>query len=323
MLRRNFRYKLLALAVALVIWGYANLGQNPNVTRELMVTLEARNVKDGYVVTNAPQQVRVTLQGQRSHIEAIVAEPDNVAAYVKVGDRAPGRYVLPVKVDIPLGLKGLVRASASPSDVAISLDEKAQRTFQVDVQFVSPPPVGYRFGAPELSPARAIVTGTTEQVGSVSQLVATVDSKEAVGGVVDADIAPTPQDKGGNTVSGIEVNPSRVHVHLQLLDAPASRIVFVSPDIVGQPQFPSKVSRIDVAPQTIAVTGRPDQLAGVTTLRTQPVSVAGHSATFTQRVRVITPQGLAIGDNRYVRVTVEISTAPEQKSPTSTADKGN
>jgi YbbR domain-containing protein len=321
MLRRNLRYKLLALALSIIIWSSANEGQNPNITRELKVPLDTRDVQVDYVVSNAPKMIKVSLEGQKSHVESLIAEPDTVSAYVKLRGQAAGQCVLPVKVEIPIGLKGLVHATASPHEVTINLDQKAQRTLPVDVQFVSPPPVGYRFGAPDVAPGKATVSGTAKQVNAVAQLVAEVESRGGYASGVDDELQLVAEDKDGNVMRGLEISPARVHVHLELLEAPASRIVFVSPDITGQPAFPYKVNSIEVSPQTISITGTADQLGSVTTLRTDAISVSGRTSDFTQRVRVLAPRGLAIGANRYVRVTVSIIST-EPKLP-AVPEKGN
>lgn len=318
MLRRNLRYKILALAVSIIIWAYAGEGQNPNITREIKVPLDTRDLQVDCVISEAPSTIKVSLEGQKSHVESLIAEPDSVSAYVRLRGKSAGRHVLPARVEIPVGLKGLVHAKAIPKEVTVTLDEKAQRLLPVDVQFVSPPPVGYRFGAPAVTPRKVAISGTARQVNSVAQLVAEVASKGGNTGGIDDEFQVIAEDKDGNVLRGLDMSPAQVHVHLQLLEAPASRIVFISPDIVGQPPFPSKVGSIEVSPQTIAVTGRPDQLGSVTTLRTEPVSVAGHSSDFIQRVRVLAPKGLQIGDNRLIRVTVRII-SPEPK-PASTAD---
>lgn len=306
MLRKNFRYKMLALTAALVLWAYANLGQNPNVTREIKVPLDVSDIQDGYLITDAPETVRILLQGQRTHVESIVEDPESVSAVVRLRGKKAGHYMLPLKVQIPDGLTVLVKAVPIPREVGVTIAEKVDRSLPVDVQFLGPPPVGLRFGSPKLTPDRATFSGSSETVNSVEQLVASVDAKGAASGVIDTTSSLAPLDKNGKRVAGLELAPAKVHVHLQLLDAPASRIVFVSPSVVGQPQYPNEVTKIEVSPQTISVTGSADQLGGVTTIRTEPISVDGRTAGFTQRVRVVAPKGLTIGDNGMVRITVTI-----------------
>lgn len=321
MLKRNFAYKMLALAIAIVIWTYANEGQNPRITKEMKVPLDIRKIEPGLVVASAPKTVKITIEGARDYVERVVAEPDTLAAYVNGRGKAAGRHVLPVKVDLPEGLKFLVTAIPIPPEAAVTLDERSQRPLPIDVQFTNPPPVGYRFGAPQLSPNRAAVIGTTAQLDVVSQLVVAVDTRRSAAGEINSDFPIVALDKDGKPVAGVEINPRKVHLRLELLESAASRIVFVSPDVVGQPPFPYKVTKIVVIPQTVSVSGRPEQLADVTTLRTEPLQVGGRTDGFSERVRVIPPQGLALGESGYVRVTVTI--ASSEKNPPSEPGKGD
>ena len=306
MLKRNLGYKILALCVAIVIWFYANEGQNPRISKNVTVLLDIRKVDPGCVVTNAPKSVKVCLEGTRTHVESIAAEPDAVVAYLNCQGKIIGRQILPVKVRLPEGFVGVVTATPDPREVPISLEDKVHRTMTIDVQFIGSPPVGYRFSRPSVSPNRVTISGTSAQLSRVSQVIAAVDTKNTSDGSIDDNFGVSALDANGKAVQGLELNPDKVHLRLDLVEAPASRVVFISPDVVGQPPFPCKVTGIEVTPQTISVTGRPEQLMNVTTIKTQPVSIAGHNKTFSQAVQVVAPAGLALAKGDSVRVTVRI-----------------
>lgn len=191
MLKRNLGYKTLALGVAIVIWFYANEGQNPRITKDIRVPLNVRKLDPGCVVTYCPRSVKVSLEGARSHIEPIAAEPDAVAAYVNLQSKRSGRQVLPVIVKLPEGLVGLVTAIPAPREVPVSLEERVHRTMTVDVQFIGSPPVGFRFSKPSVSPSRVAVSGTAGQTSRVSQVMAAVDTKDTADGSIDDNFAVT------------------------------------------------------------------------------------------------------------------------------------
>lgn len=306
MWKRNLGYKILALGVAVVIWFYANEGRNPPITKDIKVTLDVRKVDPGCVVTNAPRSVKVCLEGTRSHIESIAAEPDAISAYVNLQGKAAGRQILPVIVRLPEGFVGVVSATPDPRQVPVSLEDRVHRMVTVDVQFIGSPPVGFRFSKPSVSPNRVLISGTAKQISQVSQVVLAVDTKATNDGSIDDNFAVSALDANGKAVGGLEINPQKVHLRLELVEAPASRVVFISPDVVGQPPFPCRVTGIEVEPQTISVTGRPEQLMNMTTVKTQPVSIGGHTKTFSQLVQVIAPEGLALAKGDSVRVTVKI-----------------
>ena len=307
MLKRNLGYKILALCVAVVIWFYANEGQNPRVSKDITVSLDIRKVDPGCVLTSAPKSVKVSLEGTRTHVESITAEPEAMVAYVNLQGKGSGRQILPVRVKLPESFVGVVTATPDPREVTISLEDKVRRTMMVDVQFIGSPPVGYRFSRPSVSPNRVTISGTSERLSRVSQVVAAVDPKDTSEGSIDDNFRVLAMDTNGKAIEGLELNPEKVHLRLELVEAPASRVVFISPDVVGQPPFPCKVTGIEVTPQTISVTGRPEQLMNVTTIRTQPVQIAGHTKTFSQVVPVAAPPGLALAKSDPVRVTVRIA----------------
>lgn len=309
MMNRNIGYKLLALAIAIVIWAYANKNQNPNITRELALPLDVQKLETGYVVTSKPKTVKVLLEGPRTQINSIVAEPDAVTAHVNLIGKTAGIYTLPVIVRLPSGFAGLVGTLATPRKVSIKLEEKTDRTLSIGVQFVGSPPVGYRFGTPQIQPDKAVIKGIARDVASVSRLVVATDPGDSGAQSINGDFQIIAQDKYGSEVRSLELEPAKVHLHLDLLEAPANRVIFVSVNTVGRPPFPYKVESIEVQPDTVTVAGLPEQLANVSTLETEPIQLANRTKTFTQRVRISIPTGLTIAGGSDVRVTLKISSS--------------
>jgi len=125
-LRRNIGYKLLALAIAIIIWFYANEGQNPRASVELRrLPLVVREIEPDCVVAAAPKTVNVRLEGARAYINSVTDRPDTITAYVDLAGRTAGRYTVPVIVTPPAGFAGLVSATPVPREVSVVLKEKA------------------------------------------------------------------------------------------------------------------------------------------------------------------------------------------------------
>lgn len=322
MIRHNFRYKLLALSIAIVIWFYVNKGYNPNVTREIpAVPLTVRKLGPGLMVTEMPKTVRVTLEGPKEHVNAVAADADEIFAYVNLRGLGQGKHRIPVVVVPPQGYAGIVKATATPREASITVVREARRTLRVEVDFAGTAPVGFRFGSPEFTPSIVTVSGSRDRVSRVSRLTVTVEPSLLREGVIEGDFDVTPRDKDGREVHGVKLDPDRVHLRLSLERVPASRVVFVSPNIVGQPPFTHKVTKIEVQPQTATIIGRPEQLMQISTVITDRVDISNHDQTFTRRVRIIPPAGTSLANGRYARVTVQIvprsngtKVAPETES---------
>ena len=220
-MKRNVSYKLLALAIAVVIWAYANEGLNPSVSKEL----------------------------------------------------------------------------------------------PIHVEFASVPPMGYRVGESRVSPSSAVVAGTAQNVNAIRRLVVKVDPGDSAESI-DDDFPVIACDKHGRPAQNVELSPAKARLRLELREAPARRVAFVSPSVVGQPPFPCKVRRIDVSPESVSVTGPPERLLDVTMLKTEPVELSNRTETFSRDVRVILPPGLTLEEEKSVHVIVHITSPPPvEKAP--------
>lgn len=308
MIRHNLPYKLLALGIALVIWFYANKGYNPNVSKELSgIPLAVRKVEPGLIVTSKPATIKVILEGPREHVDAIAADPEEIQVHVSARGKGEGKHKLPVIVTPPQGYAGLVRGTAVPSEVFITLVREARRVMKAEVDFAGSPPVGFRFGAPSFTPAKVVVRGMPELVNRVSRLTATVQPGELREGIIEGDYLLTARDSNDREIRGIDISPSKVHLRLSLEKVPASRMVFVCPTIVGRPPFPYKVSKIDVQPQTVALNGRPEQLMRISTVGTETLNLSNRTRSFTQRLKIVPPPGTSISNASRVQVSVQIA----------------
>lgn len=323
MIRHNFQYKLLALGIALIIWIYVNKGYNLNVTKELSaIPLSVRKVEPGLIIANKPATVKVILEGPREHVNAITADPEEIQAHVSARGKKAGKHKLPVIVTPPQGYAGLVRATAVPSEVFITLVNEARRVMKADVEFAGSPPVGFRFGAPSFTPAKIVVRGNPDLVNRINRLTVAVQPGELREGVIEGDYSLTARDANDREVRGVDISPSKVHLRLRLEKVPASRMVFVSPTIVGQPPFPYKVSNIDVQPQTVALTGRPEQLMHISTVGTEKLNLSNRTSSFTQRVKVIPPPGTSVSNGSRVKVSVKITLIQPESPSTSLKIEG-
>lgn len=310
MIRQNFKYKLLALVIALIIWTYADLGQNQNSVRELSgITLQLKGLEPGYLAACTPDSVRVLLEGSKNHLEAIAENADLITAQVDLRGRTSGRYNLPVKLILPKGFAALVSKRVTPEKVYVSLEPKISRLHTIDIQMISAPKSGYQFAEPMISPGKAVISGPSKLVNSVMKLAVSLDVGDSAGSI-EGDFTVMALDRKGKSVQGVEINPGSVHLRMELLESPGSRIVYVTPNLVGRPAFPNHVTSIEVMPQTLVLSGKADILAGAGTLFTDPINIANRTRTFTQTVNAVIPSGLTVKGDKSIKVTVNI--APDQ-----------
>ena len=324
LLRENIGYKLLALAVAVIIWLYANEPQRSadvrnsatsRITREVFdIPLEVRKLEPGCTVTTVPKSVKLVVHGPAERVRTIVMDPDIISAYINIRGKTSGQYKLPIKVSMPQNFSATTTCDVVPDMVLVTVEGNAERAMQIDTQFAGNLPSNFRMGIPEVLPREAVVHGTMRSIDKVSRLVVFVDASG--GSIIDGVYPVVALNKAGKQLSDLDITPGTVRVKCDLLQAPASRAVYLIPNVTGQPTFPYKVSAIGVHPQTLTVTGRPEVLAKLNTIETDPVRIEDHKKTFTQRVKIIAPEGTSISDTKYATVTIMITPVDKPGEPT-------
>ncbi|TMJ02319.1 MAG: YbbR-like domain-containing protein [Bacillati bacterium ANGP1] len=84
------------------------------------------------------------------------------------------------------------------------------------------------------------------------------------------------------------------------------KVVAVIPDITGEPAYGYSVLGVRVTPPTVTITGLPEQLVEIETVRTEPVMITGATQDVVRDVGLVVPPELA----RSTRVRVAVQIAP-------------
>lgn len=309
MIRQNIKYKMIALILALIIWGYADAGQNRNTVRILSdLTVHLRNVNPNYLASCRPNTVNLTLKGSKANLDALTDEANNIQAYVDLRGIAKGQYSLPVHVTMPDGYSSLVNKTILPEKVFVVLEDKIARSLLIDVRMLSETPKGYQFGAPSISSTRATVSGPSKLVNSVSNLVVFIDPKDTASSI-EGDFDVQALDRNSKRVQGISISPAKVHLLMRMIKAPSSRIAYITPDLSGLPPYPYHVTGVDIDPQTIVISGRPDIISNINTISTKKIIIAGRTKTFSEAIELMMPEGVNTIVSLPVKVTVHIESS--------------
>lgn len=307
MIRGNLFYKLLALAVAIIIWIYVNSERNPQSKRTLTVPIEVRNLTRGYAADRKTTEVNVTISGLKTVVDPIRKE--DVKAWVDLASAGTGG---PKRVNVSTSVAGVgeddVDISVNPKKIEVQVEALGAKRLPVELKLVAAPPLGYSFGPPVIAPSTVRVSGKSTQVERVKRIVLTLP-ESASSGPVDDYFPVVALDSKGSTVRDVKLDYERVHLKMDLVEVPATKAVLVSPNIIGEPKYPAHVTRVSVSPSSVTLMGKPSALIGVSTITTDRVSVDDATATVIKDVGLRLPPGVEVADGDTVRVTVYISTS--------------
>jgi YbbR domain-containing protein len=192
----------------------------------------------------------------------------------------------------------------NPSRVAVRLDPLVTRDVPVKVDLGTVPP-GLDVREPVVSEDPVTVSGPDSVVRFVTAAVARVRIDPS-GLDINETVGLLPVDATGTTVDGVDVQPSTVRVTVQIGSQLSTRTLPVQADVSGTPAAAYEIASIDVQPALVTVEGEADALAGLVSIATRPVNVAGTTADIDTEVGLALPVGVAALGVDQVRVTVAI-----------------
>lgn len=305
-LRHNFGYKLLALFFAVVLHFYVAGLMNTRPPHILILPLSVRNLPPNLLLDTADlPSVTLTLDGSTEEISRL--SDTTVTAWVDLSHAKPGA-TLPLPVHLA-GLPPSVSVENDPAPITLQLEPRRRRQMPIGADDIGTAPAGYSFSAPVITPREAVITGTRTAVSSVVRLAAQADPDQAPGSV-DEDFTVAALDASGSPVGDVAVTPATVHVRLDTVRLLSRKNLIVSANVVGMLAAPYRFGNIEVSPATVTAEGRPEQLAAIGTLTTQPVDVSGATKDVVRRVQPLVPAGLTLSPSGPITVTIHVIAPP-------------
>lgn len=303
LLRNNIAVKIFAFILAVTLWAYVAgdiLRTNvPEITRTYRnVPLSWLNMGEQLEIMRIPGEVDVLLIGRSDILEAIT--PQNIKAFVDLRDLGEGRHQLAPNADVPRGVRIL---SFNPQHVVVELEVVESPQMPVSLDILGSPADGFVMGEPRILPNAVFVRGPRSILENVSRVRAVVNIEGATSDRIQM-VPVMPVDAGGREVEGVRVNPSMIEVLIPFSEP--QKTVPVRVPLDGEPSPGYRVRQVNIDPATITLQGPERDLAEVTEILTESVSINGLTENFSAELLLIKPAGLQLLPAETVRVEVEI-----------------
>ncbi|MEA2623881.1 MAG: hypothetical protein QOH61_2791 [Chloroflexota bacterium] len=209
-------------------------------------------------------------------------------------------------VEVPVDLNA-VDASVQivdyePKVVRITLDPVMTRALPVTVDRGLVPD-GLTIGAPQISPTSVTLTGAASRVSSVRTVVARV-AIDASGLNIDQQVDLQALDEIGNPVAGVQLEPQRAHVRIDISRDQATVQLPVRVQLTGEPAPGFEVASVTVDPVSVTVSGEAPTVERLGGIATMPVDLGGRDAGFSLQVALDLPPEVTVDGATTVRVQV-------------------
>jgi len=256
--------RIMALLVACALWLYVMNEQNPFTTRTFLVTLTKENLASDMVVHDFPENVKIKVSGQRSQVATI--SESSLKAFVDFSGAVKGLGTYSVQGKTP---KGEI-IEISPSILQLNLDTVGERTLEIEPRIVGVPNSGVTVGKMNLYPLKATVQGASSRIAEVGKVVVLIDISNKDKNFED-EAAVVAVSKDGREMYDIKVEPSKVHVSVEVLKQLATKSFPITVDLSGKLPAGLKVDKIIINPDTVKLTAEPKLINNLTEIKTAPV----------------------------------------------------
>jgi YbbR domain-containing protein len=317
----EWRFKLLALGLAVLMLGAVAFSQNPPTTRTLTVGLSYPNVPSNLILINPPTKTTLTVSGLADVLTAVT--PNNVSATADASHATAGSAVKLNVAAVPTDRRVIVQ---NPPPIVVNIDTRQIKDLPVQViaraapgwsintsktMALCPPktsPCTVRFDGPaswQTNLTASVTIGGQVQAGTIDSPNQPVQLQNS-NGLLDLSSA------GGITTSpAANIDPVSVSVHVEAAPGSTSSTVPLVDSAPSHPPPPCyRVTGIAINPVTVVISGDPVALGRIQRITLPPVDLSGHASDWTVQVAIPYPAGVSGGDVANATVHYSISQNP-------------
>ena len=300
----NRALKLVALAIAIVLWLYVGIEQDPISQRTYNVPITVENLSADKVATVSKERVNVKVMGRETRLDGITSE--DFKAYVDLSDAKTGDSEAEVHVSLP---NEVYFAKLDPSHVNVYVEQREGETMNVDIVRTGMLPDVITIEDMSVEPQNVFVSGNEDALAMVAKAGVAVELDDVYSDS-KKDVPVQLYDYEGNIIEPgeLKVYPEQVTLNIKVNEADIQKSVPIQAELVGSLSEGVQVDSVTVDPQTALVEGLPKDLVKITEIKTEPIDLSGIKETTSFTVKLV---GKQLRDVQKVTVTVNVSEQAE------------
>lgn len=305
---RFIGYKVLAILLAMVIWAYVTVRDNPLDEGTFAVPVELRNLDETLVTPETSYQVQVRVQGAANIIGELSSR--DFTAYVDLSGMRAGEGSPRVQVDLPPDVS---LVSLSPESIDLTLEAKVSETFAVVANVSGEPAENYTALLENLllSPQEVSLSASASMIEQVGSVVVNADISDLESSY-NRNLPVEVLDQNGNNITReFTISPESVNLVVNVLYEEPEATVAVRANLLGEPAEGYQISYTLIEPNTVRAFGDLATLGTLYYLLTEPIDISGISRTTSYSVDIEHDSNISLAQET-VTVTVRVEPVATQ-----------
>lgn len=167
---QNIRWKLLSLAIAVVIW--ALVATEPELATFASVRLEYKNLPEGLEISSDPvSSIVLELRGPSGSLRGI-GDSIHPAVVLDMAESAVGERTFSISERNVKAMRGVRLVRAIPAEVRFRFEPRRTRIVPVNIRFLGEGQNGYAVETYQVDPPKMEITGPSSRVARIAAVPA-------------------------------------------------------------------------------------------------------------------------------------------------------
>ncbi len=300
--RSNAFYKIASVLIAISLWVYVVVQQNPAKTEIMtdipvnLINVESLTNRSLAISGETEFKVSVKIKGKRSDI--IKTKPEEILAKADINDFSAGRNYVPVMVIVPDNLQ---LVEVQPAKIMVTIEDLITEGKSVKVNLIGTVSGGAEVKALSTQPEIVEVTGPKSAVSEVTHIRANVDTGKIKDGSGSVSIPGEPVNAKGEVVYSVQLSSPVIDVSFRYLE---TKEIPLQVPIVGSLDPSYELARLD-KPATVQVKGEKNVLDKIVEISCEPIDLKGATANFNATIKPILPEGVELSGS-IRKATIEV-----------------
>ncbi len=275
------------------------------------VVVGAVNLPDGVAANFGSQKlIQVLVSAPRAKWQSLTA--DSFSANVDVAKQGQGTYDLTVNVSSKLPDVKIIRVQ--PPKLTVTVEPIIRKTVNLVAKFSGQADGGLVPDDPVFDPDKVEISGPKSVVNDITQAIVKVNLA-GQSQKIELKAKPVALQTNDAQIEDVGFSPNEVKVSVPLVKAGKIKTVGVSAKITNNPASGFWVENVTIDPPVVNITGSAQNLSSVSSISTDPISVAGLNADTQLSANLSLPSGITLAtDVGKVKVSIKISQTNSTKS---------
>lgn len=268
-LMHNWRWKLLSLVIAVVLWGMIISYDDPLIRVSftdvpvIVENEEAITSQDRAIEYLEGTTVDILLSGTRSTMEKLSSK--DVKAYADLS-----RVSITNAIDIEVEVNEQVEVlKKEPNEMLIATEQIKSMLKSVQVRYLGELAEDYINMSATVTPNQIEITGPESKIALVSSVVVAVDLDQAKDDVT-VFAAPELLDSDSNEIRNLDVNIDQIQVMVPIQKIKTIPVIIQS---VGELNENYRLMSISIETPTVTIRGEEEDLEGINNLIINDISL--------------------------------------------------